>query len=280
MPRDCTELPFALYELNILFSARLLVDEQSRSVFYAVSNTMKHTKQKGKRNSQNRKIPGQSAQAPRALISGMGTGAIQTPMRAKERKYILASAQGGSALGAYNSGAVYAANPSILLVNNMARGTTVQTRIGDQALFKRLFLQGTINASNQITANYSTLRMVVLVDLEANGTLVTLADVFGTSNPLVNAVFNFNNRNFDRKFRVLHDEWWTLGGNCGGGQFPQRNVKIDLRLNVPTGYQRGNAGSIADIDTGAIYLIWISDASATGTQLYMTAEGFTEFTDE
>jgi hypothetical protein len=195
----------------------------------------------------------------------------------REVKYILISAQAGGATPI--AAALTTTAPLVQLLNGMQRGTLVQQRIADKCNMLQYVFKGQLFTAPGYAGDGFAIRIMVVADREANGTILSLSDLFGSNTPGTQAMLNFNNRNIVRKYTIFADRRFVLGGtNSNIPTYVQLEMDVPLK-NIETGYERGNAGTVADIDTNAIYLIAICDNS-TANQNYLTGESVLYFDDE
>lgn len=153
-------------------------------------------------------------------------------------------------------------------INNLTRGTTVQSRLGDYAYFSKIYLRvRTICDVNVVGTQM--LNWMLVVDNEINGTSQTAAQFatryFGNATPYTNAIRNDNNGNIKKQYRVLKRGRLTFVQQVVG-QTEQKDWAINWysKKHVKTSYSLGNAGTVADIDTGAIFLfIWTDNTVGT-----------------
>lgn len=198
--------------------------------------------------------------------------------RQREVKYLINSTQGGA--GSPLAVAVTTATPLVLLLNAMVRGTNVQQRVADKANMLQFIFKGQLFTSPASYAGSGfAFRVLVVADREANGSTLSVSDLFGTTTPGTQALYNINNRNIARKYHIFADKRFPIGGTVSNlPSYVQLEMDISLK-GIETGYERGNTGTITDIDTNALYLICICD-NATASQDYITGEYITYFDDE
>jgi hypothetical protein len=146
-----------------------------------------------------------------------------------------------------------------VLLNPIVQGTSGANRTGREVRLEsvRLALNFQSNAS-QLTSD--CIRITVFRDDECRGTApgyyadVLQNGVFGQE--ALNSSFNFDN--IQRRFKVLFDKRITLNPSAGvttayGTVYAL--VMIEEKLGFKSHYYNAsNAGTIADIDSGALYL--------------------------
>lgn len=148
-------------------------------------------------------------------------------------------------------------------INNLTRGTTVQSRLGDYVFFSKIYLRvRTILDVNVVGTQM--VNWMLYVDNECNGVSQTAAQFaaqyFGSATPYTNAIRNDNNGNQKKQYRVLKRGQLKFVQQVAG-QTEQKDWAINWysKKHVKTSYSLGNAGTVADIDTGAICLFMWTD---------------------
>lgn len=153
------------------------------------------------------------------------------------------------------------------ILNACQLGTDATQRIGRKIVMRSILmryiqtLQDNAGATDPIAgATAGSIRVMIVLDMQANGTALTVADVLvgagGTANVAGN---NLNNR---ERFRVLFDKFRVIDPSG------PRNVmfKCYKKINIPVQFNGGNAGTIGDIQTGALWWLAMStiDSTANG----------------
>ena len=153
------------------------------------------------------------------------------------------------------------------LVNGMSRGTGIGDRVGREVTMKRLMIQGQIERTSNSTWAQQVLRIIVAIDKEPNGAAAVpaFADCFSYNNGVAD-IFAFPNIATKNRFKVLYDKMinvpdQSLASNAptseSSSQAPEKYIvrkTINLR-NHKVLYNTGNAGTIADINKGAL-IVW------------------------
>lgn len=145
-----------------------------------------------------------------------------------------------------------------VLLNGLVPGTGASQRIGKKVTLKSIQIRGAINAGALGVNPFSGFgRMFIIYDKQANAAFPTIASILeqtsGTS-PM-----NMDNR---ERFLVLYDRQFALdqfGGN------PSAQVKMYKKLNLTTVFNAGTAGTVADITSGAVYVVFINENSYVTT---------------
>lgn len=153
-------------------------------------------------------------------------------------------------------------------INGLTRGTTVQSRLGDYCYYSKIYLR-IRTICDTLVVGTQMLNWMLVVDNEINGVSQTPAvfglQYFGSSTPYTNAIRNDNNGNQRKQYRVLKRGRMTFVQQVAG-QTEQKDWAINWysKKHVKTSYSLGNAGTVADIDTGAIFLyMWTDNTVGT-----------------
>lgn len=141
----------------------------------------------------------------------------------------------------------------ITCLNQVARGDDYNERIGRS--IKNVSVQLNFDAFHNTTdtSTFTTLRWMLLIDKEANGAVPVITDLL--SNDTTTSMRNLTNR---RRFIILKDARILLDNNR-----ESRSVKYFRRLNLKTIFNQGDAGTVADIDSGSLILILQTNAAET-----------------
>ena len=137
---------------------------------------------------------------------------------------------------------------SPFILNAMATGTTASTRVGRRITMKSLLVKGSFSMAPTTTGS-TPVRVLIVYDKQTNGAAPVATDVVLTDE--IHSPMNLSN---SHRFVTLMDEVVP----CFGSQGPQsamftRFVKLDHQVEFNT----GNAGTVADIQTGSVYcLVW------------------------
>lgn len=153
-------------------------------------------------------------------------------------------------------------------------GTDFTNRIGRKILIKSVYIRGYVSTeaansgfANSLSVGTQLVRMIILADMQPNGAAPAATDILNTADSA--SQLNANNRD---RFKIIKDKTWCLGGTRTSitanevqavAISPQQfNLKWYKRLNMETIFNAGNAGTIADINSGALYLVFIGNRAA------------------
>lgn len=183
---------------------------------------------------------------------------------------------------------------SVTLLANPALGTDFNQRIGRRITYKSIYIRGFVStdASNTPTvatnATPSSLaRMILLYDAQPNGAAPAILDVLVTASAC--AQFNLNNRD---RFIILADKTFALGhyvvtttATQALASTAQQVYKVKCYKKVPVRAQDAvfnavNGGTVADINTGALFMIWIGTVAAGATDSLAQVSTRVRFNDK
>lgn len=157
------------------------------------------------------------------------------------------------------------------LLNPLAQGSSASQRVGNTVRFKSLDIRAAITPND---AQPSWLRVIVLRDDQANGTVPTITDVLES-----NSITSFRNLDNVKRFKILSDQTYSMRAKdlANGVQAEPSFIKFHVDLGAKnkavkkqkgeSEYGLGNTGGIADISTGA-YWIMFCQSSVTLNPLF------------
>lgn len=196
---------------------------------------------------------------------------LEMTMPIPERKYVLTNPTGGAAY-------LVDDQPVVTLLNPLTRGDTVQNRDGDKIRVKQVYLQYKIQTGGGTDFHTQAWRVMVVVDMENNAQLLNTTTLMGSAAPSTIALYNFNNYDWFKRFKVLYDKsggWTTTGDSAIWCD--TLNWKGDFTAD----YAGGNTGDYTDLRSGAIYLIYWggNDSQAWSGAPYFLFSSKIGFTD-
>jgi len=131
-------------------------------------------------------------------------------------------------------------------LNALARGTDISERVGRQVAMVSLDYRVT-GSCTPGTGTDQVQRFLIVVDHQVNGTAPTLQDVLVSASP--DSLTNLNNR---ARFTILVDKSYVINATGEAGSAKFFSGSISLRPLIET-FNGGNAGTVADIATNAIF---------------------------
>lgn len=151
-----------------------------------------------------------------------------------------------------------------MLLNGCVPGSGATDRVGRKIIIKSLLFRYSIQVAAQ-TGGGGRFRILVVYDKQTNATAPAITDILLADDWL--SPNNLSNRD---RFVTLCDEYTdpSTGTATTVGDFndPCGMLKFK-RLNLETMFNSGNAGTVADITTGSIYVFF----SQPGTMTYTSA---------
>lgn len=170
--------------------------------------------------------------------------------------------------------------PGLYCLNAVAQGTSENTRIGRLARMNWIDLDLDCFLTQSNSPAFYGVRLYIVAESTALGSALAPAQFFvDNTNFGHTSQRDRTNRNPSR-YVVLWDSGPFALGNVvasasgttvwatNPGTAPtDRMFSFHLPLGFSTDYSRGNAGTIADIDTNSLYLMAVSDAASTVVQI-------------
>lgn len=200
-----------------------------------------------------------------------------------ERKWV----DTGAVQSAFTSAGVFT------LLNGLTRGTDSYQRVARRVKLVRVNVRGHV-AFNQLGAapGADYLRAFLVYDRESNGATPAFSDILQDTNNAgatsTSAYSNININNADR-FAILKEWLWglTAASNSAGAAtgvetiptFSEIPFKYSKKLDLDTRYNSGNAGTSADITTGALYLVTCGIQTAANAQYALNIDCRVRFVD-
>lgn len=169
----------------------------------------------------------------------------------------------------------------------IGEGSGIGQRIGRQVTVRKLMFKFYVRMAGTVTApNTDTVgcRVIIFADRMLNGAeptlnqaaentyIGTLLEVSTTPGMLVAGV-NLSNRN---RFKIIKD--WFFGMSCGTGGKPIFTKKFNKRMKKVITWG-GTGSAVTDINTNAIFVAAITNATATTQELQIYGRARLRFTD-
>lgn len=166
--------------------------------------------------------------------------------------------------------------PASIVLNMMAQGTSANTRIGQRILIKSIQLKINLVRENAATTTLQQVHLSLVYDRQSKGAVAAVyGDVWGG-----NTFPGTDLRNADGlgRFFVIWDHVENIEGvNMGGSS--SKFIEFFRKVNLPVYYNTGNAGTVADIDTGALILMVKGSTAAGADDVDTTISARIRFTD-
>lgn len=156
---------------------------------------------------------------------------------------------------------VGATNGVLFLLNGTIPGSGNSNRIGRRIDMKSMEWQ--FSLVNMTGSNVVNFKYDIVLDKQANGAACAITDIFTSGEPT--ALRNISNK---ARFVVLHSgtmDWLIGNDTVTGGALTSLTAKSATvekgykKIGVNVQYNTGTAGTIADIQTNALYLVFRCD---------------------
>lgn len=185
-----------------------------------------------------------------------------------ERKFIL-----GSAINQ-----ALTLTPFVMCLNGVLRGDSVQQRDGDITRLQSLYARFSITPTTSTGTFQSAInRVMIVMDAESNCTQLTTGILLGAANPGFSALYNFNNYDFWKRFKVLFDKSYSFASTSDSCNVMEE-IRVPLK-HTRCDYAGGNAGDYSDIRSNAIWLLaWCNQTPASQIPL-MQFQSVVRYTD-
>ena len=160
-----------------------------------------------------------------------------------------------------------------LLTSGLTRGTSANSRIGNKISYQRLRLNYDQGCRIAIDNGGWCLRMVLVYDKQCNGATPSVTTLWSADD--VNAFPNYANED---RFIILYDKITECTGINNNFANAIYDVDIDL-CGLDATFNTGNAGTIADMQTGAIYMTYACtpiNSASNGGLWFRTRIDFTD----
>lgn len=162
---------------------------------------------------------------------------------------------------------------SIALLNTVAQGTSVNTRVGKKILMKGLQCRGFMIGDS--TAVDNDVAYLIVYDKRPTGALPAITDILVTASSAA-----MNNDANSGRFKILKRCDDVLIGNPSltgavANALTEATMKstdwyLDLK-GLPVVYKAAATGAIADIEEGALYLVTVGQTPAGTADANMVA---------
>lgn len=160
---------------------------------------------------------------------------------------------------------------SVTLLCCPSLGSDMNNRIGRKIMLKSCYIRGRVYLESITAAqnNPQQARMMIVYDQQPNGVAPAITDLLVESLPT--SQLNLNNRD---RFKILCDKEyvfdWSIYSNTATQAVATAGRCIHLvkkykKLNLETIFNAVNGGSIADIASGALFMVWIGSVVTGST---------------
>lgn len=156
---------------------------------------------------------------------------------------------------------------TFVLLNGLTRGSDAEgNRIGRNYTIRSIQWRLPVLNEANISLTCVPLRFLIVWDKDPNGALPALTDVLDAARTC--AMVNMNNK---ARFDIVHSEYFHPSADSSGGAAVASANQVGFalegyqKLKLRTTCNNGNAGTIADIQHGALYAVIFSEITAGTT---------------
>lgn len=164
---------------------------------------------------------------------------------------------------------------AITLVNGMAQGDANGTRDGLKIIITKIEFEAQLIMSSTAVSGFDRGKVSIFIDKQANGAAPIFSSIVGSAllAPYTNstgATPLLKNGQFDDQFYIIKDWDYVLDANAfndaaGVWQRDAMHLKYNKPLRRVIEYNLGNAGTVADIVSNAIYIGGLGGQAAGAT---------------
>lgn len=175
------------------------------------------------------------------------------------------------------------------LLNGSIQGTSTVTRIGDKIKMTSVHISGQLycTGGGVLLGIHTPIRIVLFLQkkpkgvaptVSTNGASAGISALFyntGGSGPTTYQQYDTGvNQNMSENYKILYDQTYTLATLVGGmvpstdattSVNPKLNFDIRRKLGYMADYSRGNGGTILDLESNALYVLFITDTNSNIT---------------
>lgn len=149
--------------------------------------------------------------------------------------------------------ATWVAPAAAQLLNGLTLGSTASQRIGRRVTFRSIYIRGKLVFGAAVT-NSCQARYLVVYDKQANAALPATTDIL-----LNDDYLSPNNISNNNRFIIVADK---TTASVDAAQVKNISFKLYRKLMLETQFNAGNAGTIADITTGSLFIIGAQSGGA------------------
>jgi len=161
----------------------------------------------------------------------------------------------------------------------VAQGTGEQDRLGRKLILKSLYLRCHVRLVENLAAAYQypqQLRLLLVEDKQANGTLLTVGELLETPPAgvgYIHAVNNLSNKNrfkvhLDKVFMLnFMDSWTNAADTAYYQQGTMRPFKLYKKFNLPIEFSGAGTSTMAQIQSCNLSWVFITENGNQNVQI-------------
>lgn len=165
---------------------------------------------------------------------------------------------------------------AIALLNGCSRGDEISQRNGRETTMKSIWFRANLFATSA-TGLGQIARLLLVYDRQPNAAALTVADVLTAAT--IYAPRNLDNR---KRFKIFMDQTFVLPSRITATVSGTEQVVANFyrKLRHPVVYNSGDAGTVADITTGSLYLVVVGSGAPGATAGGLLGSCRVRFTDQ
>lgn len=152
---------------------------------------------------------------------------------------------------------------NIQLLNGTTQGDGNSNREGNSIRMKSVYLRLHNILSQNAAAIFNVCRIMIVLDKQPNGAIFSGADLLENTGIPVASPYE---KDFSARFEVLLDKVVTMSKTGNEGVFYKKYINLGQKVR----YNETNGGTIADINTNALYLCIVTNASSPNEPTFYT----------
>lgn len=138
------------------------------------------------------------------------------------------------------------------------QGTLANGRVGRKIVLRRIALRSSfvILGTSTITNSADTVRIMIVLDTQANGTTLNLGELL-----VPQTIMGFQSLDNRQRFRILMDRTINIEATTSDGTTtndPHRYFRFSHACNIPIEYSVGTTGDITQITSNNLQLVMFS----------------------
>lgn len=176
---------------------------------------------------------------------------------------------------------------TVTLLNIPVLGTDMTQRVGRKIINRSIYIRGVLRTNGSL--NMTTIsqqsqlaRMLLVWDTQPNGAAPAVSDILKAASATSQLNINYRDR-----FKILCDKQYAMGPfqidtvNHYGLSSNQQayGIKKYKKLYLETIFNGTNGGTIGDITTGALWMVWVGTQAAGGDACTATVTTRLRFSD-
>lgn len=202
---------------------------------------------------------------PKEIARALQQAAADTGQNVRRGGYNLTATEWKSKDTGGTENNILAGAPKAILMNGLAPGSDIGQRIGREVTMRSIEIR--FCARNMVSDTTQQIRWLVVYDRQTNAAGCTLGQVLQTANNVQEVMTSPRNLENRSRFKILHDESTSAPGSATGNGVSTIERHWYRKLRHPVTFNSGTAATVADINTGSLYLFVATGLASDGFSL-------------